>query len=42
MADDLAAFRRANIGEVIRAKDTMEATLGVKASSGDDPAESPG
>jgi NtrC-family two-component system sensor histidine kinase KinB len=28
MADDLAAFRRANIGEVIRAKETLEATLG--------------
>jgi NtrC-family two-component system sensor histidine kinase KinB len=27
MADDLAEFRRANIGEVVRAKDTLEATL---------------
>lgn len=27
MADDLDAFRRANIGEVIRAKETLEATL---------------
>jgi len=27
MAEDLAAFRRANIGEVIRAKETLEATL---------------
>lgn len=27
MADDLAEFRRANIGEVIRAKETLEATL---------------
>jgi NtrC-family two-component system sensor histidine kinase KinB len=27
MADDLAEFRRANIGEVIRARDTLEATL---------------
>jgi two-component system, NtrC family, sensor histidine kinase KinB len=28
MADDLAEFRRANIGEVIRAKETLEATIG--------------
>jgi NtrC-family two-component system sensor histidine kinase KinB len=27
MADDLAEFRRANIGEVVRAKETLEATL---------------
>ncbi len=27
MADDLTEFRRANIGEVLRAKDTLEATL---------------
>ncbi len=27
MADDLAEFRRANIGEVIRAKETLEVTL---------------
>lgn len=27
MAEDLAAFRRANVGEVIRAKETLEATL---------------
>lgn len=27
MADDLAEFRRTNIGEVIRAKETLEATL---------------
>ena len=28
MADDLEQFRRANIGEVIRAKETLEATIG--------------
>ena len=27
MAEDLAAFRRANVGEMIRAKETLEATL---------------
>ena len=27
MADDLAEFRRTNIGEVVRAKNTLEATL---------------
>ena len=27
MADELEEFRRANIGDVIRAKETLEATL---------------
>ena len=27
MAEDLAEFRRTNIGEVVRAKNTLEATL---------------